>query len=475
MDDLAHVFKRASTDLVAFLFIMLLEPEEWVNPAPYHYLISKYLLYSRKNIAIMAFRESGKTSLVSRAYPLYCLQYPTPDKRYQVFIRASQRQASRMLKEVSSIHQNHELLKANIVKVHKDTETAYEVTVLDVYGHPIDMCFEAYGRGAALRGLLWRGLRPQQIIMDDVQTSEDFLGETVPDKDWAWFMSDVKPLSKEGRIFIIGNALSKQSILERIIEHHEDLGFETMIIPAIKDNLPAWPAKFSLEELLQEKEAYKQAGNLNTWYRERMCQVLADEDQKFRKEWFKYYSPADLDDILRNAHVYMTLDPAISEKQEADYTAIVAVAVKPEGDWYVLDVSYGHYDVHTTIEELFKMAQRWRPITVGIEKVAYQAALRQVLEKEMPRRGTYLYVEDILSQRAKEIRIMGLQPLFAHGKIWFPGTAHWLNEMEDELLTFPRGRRDDLIDALAMVNEIAETPVDKRQSDLIEIPSVSAF
>lgn len=56
------------------------------------------------------------------------------------------------------------------------------------------------------------------------------------------------------------------------------------------------------------------------------------------------------------------------------------------------------------------------------------------------------------------MRIDTLQPRFAVGSVWFKSGAVWLSEIESELLSYPHGARDDVIDALAYVEQLATKP-----------------
>ena len=51
-----------------------------------------------------------------------------------------------------------------------------------------------------------------------------------------------------------------------------------------------------------------------------------------------------------------------------------------------------------------------------------------------------------------------LAPRFMTGTVWFPQGADFLQELEGELLKFPTGIHDDLIDALAYIEQIALVP-----------------
>ncbi len=110
------------------------------------------------------------------------------------------------------------------------------------------------------------------------------------------------------------------------------------------------------------------------------------------------------------------------------------------------------------MDAIFSAVQKWRPLSVGIEIVAYQAALQHFLEKEMPQRGIFFRITPLKASKNKEIRIDTLQPRFAVGTVWFKTGAVWLTEIENELLSYPHGARDDVIDALAYMEQLSSEP-----------------
>ena len=117
------------------------------------------------------------------------------------------------------------------------------------------------------------------------------------------------------------------------------------------------------------------------------------------------------------------------------------------------------------MDAVFSAVQKWHPLCVGIETVAYQAALKHFLEKEMPKRGTFFRIQELKAEKKKELRIDALQPRFAVGTVWFKRNAQWLSKLEGELLAFPHGAHDDVIDALAYMEQIANAPATIKWSD----------
>ena len=206
-------------------------------------------------------------------------------------------------------------------------------------------------------------------------------------------------------------------------------------------------------------------GKTDIWYRNKMCESISPSSQKFKKTYFRYY---DTPPNLREMNIYTAVDLAISEKPNADYSAIVTVGVNSAGHWFVLDVEYGRYDPSTTMDAVFSAVQKWRPLAVGIEQTAYQRSLVHFLKKEMPARGIFFRITPLKAgnvKDAKNLRIDTLQPHFAVGAVWFKSQAVWLSELEGELLSYPHGAHDDVIDALAYVEQMVSVPYSSRYEE----------
>ncbi|MBQ7215546.1 MAG: phage terminase large subunit [Synergistaceae bacterium] len=443
--------RKAMNSLVAFREKFIPSDDD-VKPAPFHEEWSNILLNGQENFAIEAFRESAKTQIVIRANLLHALTYPQSHRSYLVIICANQTLASKRLVEVSREFLGNADMKKLAATVKDNSGLALEVH----YKNGEKVRIEAYGKGAALRGLSWGAKRPDLVIIDDPQDSEDARSEAVTIKDWDWFLSDVYFLGRNTRIFLIGNNLGERCIIEQVIQSAELLNFTARRIPILtEDGKSAWPSKWPLREIEKSRDNAALLGKTDIWYRERMCQCISPDSQKFKREYFRYY---DKTPNLSELNIYTAVDLAISQKVNADYSAIVTVGVKTGGYWFVLDVEYGRYDPSTTMDAIFSAVQKWRPLSVGIEAVAYQAALSHFLEKEMPKRGIFFRIQPLKAEKKKELRIDAIQPRFAVGTIWFKRNAVWLDKIESELLAYPHGAHDDVIDALAYMEQMAAEP-----------------
>lgn len=181
-------------------------------------------------------------------------------------------------------------------------------------------------------------------------------------------------------------------------------------------------------------------------------EVIPSDMQTFKREWFRYY-----DSLPKTLHNFIFVDPALSETDTADYTGIVVVAVDPEKRWYVRFARRYRLTPTQLIDQIFKLNKEFSPQIIGIEEVAYQKALLYFLDEEMRRRDELLPIKGVRppTDKTKQMRILSLVPRFEWERLYL---ARGLSDLELELLSFPRGAHDDLIDALAGVEYIYHAP-----------------
>lgn len=447
-----------------------------VEAAPFHYRWSDTLLHGKGHAAFEAFRESAKTTYVMRVFPLYCLVYPSYELDFIALICGNEETARDKLASIKADYKTRVLLSANFVETIEDNEDAFEILVKPYGGgEPIPVRIAAFGKGSQIRGLESRGRRPKLVIMDDVQDNTAIESDLILRKDLKWFLGDVLFLGETCRVMMIGNNLGEKCLIEYVFANSDLCQFECHRVPALDaetESVSAWPAKLSAESLISERERYQNMGKLDVWYRERMCKAVSPEDQRFKREMFKYYDPKH---IPKTMNVYTTVDLAISQNKRADYTAVCTVGVTPENHWFVLDIDYGRWRPDEIIDAIFRAAAKWKPLEVGWEKVAYQEVIGHLIDKEMPERGIFFRSKALFAQRNKELRIEMLTPRFAAGTIWFPTGAGFLTELEGEFLKFPTGIHDDLIDALAYVEQLALVPRDWGDEHDEEMPLAGAL
>lgn len=188
-------------------------------------------------------------------------------------------------------------------------------------------------------------------------------------------------------------------------------------------------------------------------------EIIPEGMQTFKKEWFRYSTQ-----LPQTLYHFAFVDPAISEASTADYTGVVVVAVDPMTNWYVRYARRVKINPSEIIELCFKIQDQFNTQSIGVEDVAFQRAILHFAHEEMRRRKRMIPITGVKrgTDKTKEMRILSLVPRFEWGTLFL---TQGLSELEEELIKFPRGAHDDVIDALASLEEIVYYPSEKRRKD----------
>jgi predicted phage terminase large subunit-like protein len=119
------------------------------------------------------------------------------------------------------------------------------------------------------------------------------------------------------------------------------------------------------------------------------------------------------------------------------------------------------------VDELFMTNELWHPVNICIETIAFQKTLQHYIMKEIKRRGHSLPLNEVMpeSDESKEKRIRLLQPIYMRNDIFHSDGVANIEYLEDELLRFPKGKHDDIIDSLAYAVRSSFPPKQKEKSD----------
>lgn len=220
------------------------------------------------------------------------------------------------------------------------------------------------------------------------------------------------------------------------------------------DGTLLFPERLTHEFLLQAQKTMGSYMFANQYQNE----IIPSGKQTFRKNWNRYFGGLP-DKYLTFAFV----DPAISEENEADYTAIVVVSTDILQNWYVRYAERFRCNPTETINRLFELHAKFQCQSIGIEDVAFQKSLVHFTVEEMKRRKTIIPVTGIKrgTDQTKEQRILSLVPRYEWGTLLMNQGLH---DLELELAQFPRGSHDDILDALSSIALIASYPTERKRN-----------
>lgn len=183
---------------------------------------------------------------------------------------------------------------------------------------------------------------------------------------------------------------------------------------------------------------------------------VPDEGMYFKKEYFRYQKTLPSPNNLR---IYTAWDFAIGEKQQNDWTVGATVLQDETDTIYVLEIFRMKGDSFQIVEAMLDTALRWGSIPttgylVGAEDGQIWRAIEPLLKKRMGERRQYPPYEVMRPMTDKLARARPLQGRMQQGRVVFPEGASWLPQAEQELLRFPAGVHDDVVDALAWAAQL---------------------
>ena len=213
---------------------------------------------------------------------------------------------------------------------------------------------------------------------------------------------------------------------------------------------------------------------------EYMASFDAQGSEYFDVEEFIYYEERN---TSAGGDYYIAVDLAGFESDRGnktkrrDNSAMAIVFVDDSGTWHVEDIVAGRWTLDETAQKIFDAVAKYKPISVGIEKGIAQQAVMNPLDDVM-RRTHRVFRIDLLSHgnQKKQDRILwALQGRLEHGKIKFK-QGDWNSKIVDEFSAFPSQLvTDDLIDALAYIDQMAVVPYRSDLEDYDDYEPIDAI
>lgn len=180
-----------------------------------------------------------------------------------------------------------------------------------------------------------------------------------------------------------------------------------------------------------------------------MNDPLDDDLIEFKRDWIiKFERTPEIMNMLKDCPAVLSIDPAFRQNQTNDFSGLVVTKKGSNGLIYVLEAKQLKVNPKQLIDEIFRLVETYRPRKVLLETVSAQIMLLDLLRNKMRELNVFFSIEETKTStvETKTMRIRGLIPYYANGQIIH---AQGLGDLENQLLEFPRGAHDDIIDALA--------------------------
>lgn len=199
-----------------------------------------------------------------------------------------------------------------------------------------DFVFMARGVDSAVAGMKVGAIRPQLIILDDVEPDESNYSDYQKQKRLLTIVDNILPLNAFARVLLVGTVVMAGSIIheavksvttaEKPADWITEEKFDVHYYPAILENgdgteRSVWPEKWPLPTLDEMRHTRAFLKNF-------MNRPLSGSDQ--------YWNPNDYAYEIAMSGVYvhtcLSIDPAVTTKGTSDYTGLAVVSRNPEGN-----------------------------------------------------------------------------------------------------------------------------------------------
>ena len=464
----SQIKEKLSADIILFGKICFPNMFSTDSP-PFHYEIAGLLEDMGNNkLNIIAPRGHAKSSLVACVFPIWHILTQQGPK-FIVLSSKTEGHAVRLLQTIKNALEYSAELRSIYGYWGQHSAKQWARTEIVLKDDTMIMC---RGTGQQVVGLKHGNQRPTLVVLDDPEDMVNTKTSEAMEYNLRWLLQSLVPSldARRGRIAIIGTPQHQRCMVEMLCKTD---GWVSKRYKALLDDGTAlWEKMWSKEKLLQEKKSLDSIGRVSSFYREYQCEIIGDEDQMFKESYLQYYQGQfkfiEEDHCLEfesgkviPVNIFMGIDPASSVKKHADYSTIVVVAVDSKNNKYVLPYYRKRSTPMELADHIIEYFKKYKPMKTRIESVGYQEMLRDYLRQRAEEEGLFIPGLEIKEspRNSKSSRLETMQPWFAQKKIYI---SEDMNELKDELLMFPRGKHDDLLDGLYYATKHNYPPYNKK-------------
>lgn len=320
-------------------------------------------------LAIGLPRGFGKTILL-KLYVVWLVLYS--DRKFILIVCNTAGLAENFIADVVDI-----LSSPNIVRTYGDWRTGLEKDTQPLKkfffaGRPISLA--ALGSGSSLRGLNIKFVRPDEIIMDDMQSREQAESQVEAAKSITWMLGTLLKANNKARcqFIFVGNMYPFEgSILKKL---RANAAWYSFICGAIlEDGNSIWPELRSVEDILDELENDTSMGHPEIFYSEVMNDDEAGNKAGLDITKIHYFTDTEDGMPLEAEAGFVIIDPSVGKKK-SDKVALGAFLIF-DGKPVLWDVSVDAFNPKQQIEEALRLCVKWGVMCILVEAVAYQATL----------------------------------------------------------------------------------------------------
>lgn len=394
-----------------------------------------------RRIGVIAPRGHAKSTTVDMTYPLWsgCFE----QEEFIVIISDTYTQAAEFINALKDEFENNPKIKWLFGNMKGDDWQDGEFVLSN------GIKYAAKGSGMKIRGIRHRHTRPTLMIFDDIENDENIKSAEQRQKLYHWFTKAAIPaLARGGRAVVIGTILHFDSLVNKVMKQQDIFkSWQTRVFYAITTDEDGtehalWPEHRSLDKLksMRDNPNDQEFVGSIAFAQEYQHKPFSEEDAIVKPDWIKEREPSQApDEYSRQARV-LTVDPAASERQTADPTAMIVADLGADGNVYVRAIRNQRTSPSITAETIQNLYETYQPQVVGIEQGALGLVFRDLLAG--------LPVIGLKPDKDKVRRLLAVSRFFEAGKVFLVKDIQNGQALREQLIEFPKGTHDDMVDAI---------------------------
>ena len=388
-DTVPYVPSSFALDFVIFIKLVNGAAGEENKTPVVHYKMLDKITGRGKNIINMCSRGLAKTTLLGEYLFLYISVYghiPGFGKiNLAIYVSDSiENGVKNMRKNLEFRWENSDFLR-KVVPYTRFTDTRWEFKNIE----GVSFVVKGYGAKTGVRGAKEMGVRPQLAVMDDLVSDEDARSATVIEAIEATINKAVNFALHPKRFKKIwsGTPFNSKDPLYKAVESG---AWDVSVFPVCekfpceeKDFRGAWDDRFDYEYVKSQYDFSLKQGKVRDFNQELMLRIMSDEDRLIQDADISWYKRSSVLNNRDSYNFYITTDFATSEKSSADFSVISVWALSSHGEWFWVDGVCKQQLMDKNVEDLFRLAQMYKPQQVGVEVSGQQGGFIQWLKNEM--------------------------------------------------------------------------------------------
>lgn len=298
------------------------------------------------------------------------------------------------------------------------------------------------------------------LIDDPIRSRQDADSELIRDRIWDWYINDFRTRLVPGAAeILIQTRWHEDDLAGRALNHSK---WHVISLPALADDKhdplgrdigePLWDDdEYGYGDQLRELAKSTPARTWSALYQQRPA---PEEGDYFKAEWLKPYT-AQQKPAKSTLRVYGGSDYAVTA-DGGDYTVHAVVGLDPEGKPWLLDLWRKQTASDKWVEALADLILEHKPMGWAEEQGQIKSGVGPFLERRLRERRAYVAREQFPTRGDKAIRAQSMRSLMASEGLHVPIDAPWYADFRAELLSFPAGKHDDIVDALGLVGQLLD-------------------